>query len=602
MKFVLQNNPVIIFKTLKTKSEEPLPPTVTPVLQPLFPGLRRGVQRAGRPLGGSDGLTQVFLVVAGCAGASGLVGRGPSWVVPRRRRLSEAVPSFPGRPGLSRSVFPARRPRSRFAEAPPTLEGRLRPLRGPRCPWQRGEDHKSRLQAFERRPHERGEARDGQEVLVLSARAARAVPAPAGRRLVGLALSSEPLLTARPAQHCRPDPALLPPAPCLLLSYPEPGALNPGGALAPNGTRPSTRGWEHALPIAGLLRSPVTQWDLVGENGWKVPLEQTGHLQGWLLGSILLGMGCDQFGHRAVFVGSPVLATVLGASKALATSFPVLLALRLLHEGALVGAFLALCVARKYGKGLRGKALPKEKARHDIVPCGPNASPPVILRGRWPLLSGRHPAAAQPSCASSGLAPSAGAEHPGDRHLAAPLGVPSPVPESPCWLLAAGQLAQARKILWHFAEVSGVAPEDSSPEEDSLATDLPCWTTLLLSVLGLLASQAVSTLSNLFATEVFPTVIRVAGLGLVLGAGFLGQAAAPLADTHARHSFFLQLVVFATFSVLALLCVLLLPESHGGRLPQTLQDAEGFLCSPLFQDCHPCCQDHLPLPQPSSLH
>uniref|UniRef100_G3UH66 Solute carrier family 22 member 31 n=1 Tax=Loxodonta africana TaxID=9785 RepID=G3UH66_LOXAF len=406
------------------------------------------------------------------------------------------------------------------------------------------------------------------------------------------------------------------------------------------------------------------QWDLVGENGWKVPLEQTGHLQGWLLGSILLGMGCDQFGHRAVFVGSPVLATVLGASKALATSFPVLLALRLLHEGALVGAFLALCVARLELCDPPHRLLFSVDAGLFSV-AGTLLLPSLaVLAQDWRLLQGL-------SILVTGILL---------------LLVPSPVPESPCWLLAAGQLAQARKILWHFAEEparregslvpeavgEGLGtPQDRAhpntcpppcvprhrvlellhnqvtwrnclilgfrtdlrvrlehtyqPQVDTAEVqpkawnqknflrtqatvesqagslkDLPCWTTLLLSVLGLLASQAVSTLSNLFATEVFPTVIRVAGLGLVLGAGFLGQAAAPLADTHARHSFFLQLVVFATFSVLALLCVLLLPESHGGRLPQTLQDAEGFLCSPLFQDCHPCCQDHLPLPQPSS--
>lgn len=95
---------------------------------------------------------------------------------------------------------------------------------------------------------------------------------------LGLALGSEPLLTTRPPHHCRPDPALLPPAlralrgpalldssvpllgpdgglsPCLLLHYPERG---PGAR--PNGTRPCTRGWHYELPTAGLLNSPVTQ-------------------------------------------------------------------------------------------------------------------------------------------------------------------------------------------------------------------------------------------------------------------------------------------------------------------------------------------------------
>lgn len=95
---------------------------------------------------------------------------------------------------------------------------------------------------------------------------------------LGLALGSEPLLTALPAHHCRPDPALLPPAlrglrgpalldasvprlgparapsPCLLLRYRESASR-----ARPNGTRPCTRGWHYALPAAGLLRSPVTQ-------------------------------------------------------------------------------------------------------------------------------------------------------------------------------------------------------------------------------------------------------------------------------------------------------------------------------------------------------
>lgn len=41
-----------------------------------------------------------------------------------------------------------------------------------------------------------------------------------------------------------------------------------------------------------------------------------------------------------------------------------------------------------------------------------------------------------------------------------------------------------------------------------LPPDLPGWTMLSLSVLGLLASHAVSALSSVFAAEVFPTVIR----------------------------------------------------------------------------------------------
>lgn len=51
-----------------------------------------------------------------------------------------------------------------------------------------------------------------------------------------------------------------------------------------------------------------------------------------------------------------------------------------------------------------------------------------------------------------------------------PCRFPSLFPESPCWLLATGQPARARKILGHFAGAGGVDPEDSSEEESSLAT------------------------------------------------------------------------------------------------------------------------------------
>lgn len=55
-----------------------------------------------------------------------------------------------------------------------------------------------------------------------------------------------------------------------------------------------------------------------------------------------------------MFVASLVLATGLGAGEALAASFPALLALRLLHGGALAGASLALYVAREYCGGMEG--------------------------------------------------------------------------------------------------------------------------------------------------------------------------------------------------------------------------------------------------------
>ncbi|XP_024205773.1 putative solute carrier family 22 member 31 isoform X4 [Pan troglodytes] len=394
----------------------------------------------------------------------------------------------------------------------------------------------------------------------------------------------------------------------------------------------------------------------------------------------------SRFGRRAVFVASLVLTTGLGASEALAASFPTLLVLRLLHGGTLAGALLALYLARLE------LCDPPHRLAFSVGAGLFSVAGTLLLPGLaalvqdWRLLQGL-------GALMSGL-------------LLLFWGFPALFPESPCWLLATGQVARARKILWRFAEASGVDPEDSSLEENSLATELamlsagspqpryhsllgllrtqvtwrnglilgfsslvgggirasfrrslapqvptfylpyfleagleaaalvfllltadccgrrpvlllgtmvtglasllllagaqylPGWTVLFLSVLGLLASRAVSALSSLFAAEVFPTVIRGAGLGLVLGAGFLGQAAGPLDTLHGRQGFFLQQVVFASLAVLALLCVLLLPESRSRGLPQSLQDADRLRRSPLLRGCPR--QDHLPLLPPSN--
>ncbi|XP_055268908.1 putative solute carrier family 22 member 31 isoform X3 [Moschus berezovskii] len=467
---------------------------------------------------------------------------------------------------------------------------------------------------------------------------------------LGLSLGSELLLTALPAHHCGSDPARAP-STCLPLSYPE--SVPHAGS---DGARPCSRGWYYAQSAADLLRSPVTQRNLLCEDGWKVPLEQVDHLLGWLLGCVLLGPGCDWFGRRAVFVGSLVLATGLGVGEALVASFPALLTLRLLRGGALAGASLALYVARlELCDPPNRLAFSMGAGLFSVV--GTMLLPGLALLAQdWQLLQGL-------SALATGL-------------LLLFWGFPAVFPESPCWLLATGQPARARRILWHFAKANGVDPEDSTEEGSSLAMELdmlcaghpqprhhsvlelrhthvtwrnalilgftgleavatvfllltadlwgrrsvlllstlvlglasllllagtqylPSWTVLFLSVLGLLASQTVSALSSLFSAEVFPTVIRGAGLGLVLGAGFLGQAATPLTKMHGRHGFFLQHVLFASFALLALLCVLLLPESRGRTLPQSLQDADRLCHSPLLRG-RPR-QDLLPL-LPASL-
>ncbi|XP_062442852.1 putative solute carrier family 22 member 31 [Rhea pennata] len=521
---------------------------------------------------------------------------------------------------------------------------------------------------------------------------------PCAALALGWALAAA--LAAPPPHRCRPDAALLPPplrrlagaallraavprlrggwSPCQLYRY-RPGAGTGAGAARPNGTGPCTRGWHYALPAAGLRSNLVTQWDLVCASRWKVPLEQTTHLLGWMLGSVVSGLACDRFGRRPAFVASLVLAVPLGLSVALAVDYVMALVTRLLFGAALAGAFLSLYVARLELCDPPHRLVVTMVAGFFWI-AGELLLPGLALLCReWRVLQG---------AVTLILA-----------LLAACWWCPALLLESPRWLLATRQLERARKTLQALAE-SGGSGDDSCNQEsllaelESLAEGSPepryhavceifgtrviwkngvilgftafigsgirhCFTrnlaphlpqffysyfllvgteavacafvcltaerfgrravlllctvltgissllllaltqylldliVLTLSVVGITASHAVALLSVFFASEVLPTVVRGAGLGLIVGASFVGKAAAPITAIPNSRGFFLHHVVFASFAILSVLSIMLLPESQGRSLPESLQDGESQRRPPLFR--RPPREDHLPL-------
>ncbi|XP_015261806.1 PREDICTED: solute carrier family 22 member 17 [Gekko japonicus] len=94
------------------------------------------------------------------------------------------------------------------------------------------------------------------------------------------------------------------------------------------------------------------------------------------------------------------------------------------------------------------------------------------------------------------------------------------------------------------------------------------------SILGLFSSHAAGSLSIFFASEVIPTVIRGKGLGVILSLASLGGLSAPLLWLREKHGSFLQHIVLASLNILALLCLMLLPESKRKALPESLRDGE----------------------------
>ncbi|KAJ8010551.1 hypothetical protein DPEC_G00076260 [Dallia pectoralis] len=103
----------------------------------------------------------------------------------------------------------------------------------------------------------------------------------------------------------------------------------------------------------------------------------------------------------------------------------------------------------------------------------------------------------------------------------------------------------------------------------------------VFSVMGLFSSQAAASLCILFTAEIMPTVIRGSAMGTVLALGCVGRLTSPLMDLRNHYGYFLHHVVYSSLALLAVLSILLLPESKRKPLPQTLADGELYRRPPL---------------------
>ncbi|KAI2648737.1 Solute carrier family 22 member 17 [Labeo rohita] len=105
----------------------------------------------------------------------------------------------------------------------------------------------------------------------------------------------------------------------------------------------------------------------------------------------------------------------------------------------------------------------------------------------------------------------------------------------------------------------------------------------VFSIMGLFSSQAAASLSILFTAEVMPTIIRGSGVGAVMALGCVGRLSSPLMDLRNHYGYFLHHVVYSSLALLAVLSILLLPESKRKPLPQTLADGEQYRRPPLVR-------------------
>ncbi|XP_018596543.2 solute carrier family 22 member 17 [Scleropages formosus] len=478
--------------------------------------------------------------------------------------------------------------------------------------------------------------------------------------------SSDPLLTLSPPHRCRlPAPSRAP----QVLNASLPRVRDNAGwsqckqYQSVNGSQVASEGceggWDYNV-TEGLRNNIVTEWDLVCERYWLVPVEEVCFILGILTGCLVLGYTADRLGRLRTLLGSLVLSVVLGVLVCISPSPSAFIVTRFCLAAATAGVYLTLYITR-------------------LELCDPSlrllvtmAAGLTTVAGELLLLGVALGCQSWRGLLGVGTAPLA---------LFLSYGVPGVFTESPRWLLLSDRATDLHSLSERrererdddgFTELEAEAPSCGRPHlsfpellhsrniwknlcvlgftsfishginhcYSSFRGDVRgtapgfYWTYLLsvcsgggawlqlwitvdrcgrrgilllcmtmtglaslillglmeylsesaitvFSVLGLFSSQAAASLSILFTAEVIPTVIRGSGVGVVLALGCVGRLSSPLMDLRNHYGYFLHHVVYSSLALLAVLSILLLPESKRKPLPQTLADGEQYRRPPL---------------------
>ncbi|KAG8563040.1 hypothetical protein GDO81_015907 [Engystomops pustulosus] len=366
---------------------------------------------------------------------------------------------------------------------------------------------------------------------------------------VSLGFFSEFLYTSSPESQCQGGPCG------------GDNSSSPGATLINSSTCPGAWGVQAQSWLHGTI---VTQWHLVCENGWKVPLEQICYLIGWLWGYIIFGLVCDRFGRRNGFISALVVALPLGVALCFSPGYLSFMAIRIVFGAALSGIFLSFYIARLElcPPGLR---LMITMIGGFFWLGGELLLPGVaVLCSDWKVLQG---------AISGALLLLSGYWC---CHLL--------FPESPRWLLATRQLNRCKAELCLFSRANGIDTGEDFAEIDSLWRGFP--RPRYYSFCSLVGTRLIwrNALILGFTTG--------SGLGIILGLSMLGRASFPMIVLQQRSGFFLHHVVFSSFCILSVLSLLLLPETKRKALPDTLRQGEGLRRPPLLLQAT---QDAVPL-------
>ena len=100
---------------------------------------------------------------------------------------------------------------------------------------------------------------------------------------------------------------------------------------------------------------------------------------------------------------------------------------------------------------------------------------------------------------------------------------------------------------------------------------------MVFSNIGKFGLTATFAIVYLYAAELFPTVLRSSGLGSSSMFARLGSIFAPIIGGYLGEiNSVIPIVIFASMAIMAGFLSLLLPETHGKVLPNTVEECKHF--------------------------
>uniref|UniRef100_T1IXG4 Major facilitator superfamily (MFS) profile domain-containing protein n=1 Tax=Strigamia maritima TaxID=126957 RepID=T1IXG4_STRMM len=97
----------------------------------------------------------------------------------------------------------------------------------------------------------------------------------------------------------------------------------------------------------------------------------------------------------------------------------------------------------------------------------------------------------------------------------------------------------------------------------------------ILAILGKLCSAQCFAFNGIYASEIFPTVIRTIGLGVVACFARIGAMVAPqILELKDHFAIWVPFIIFGSLSIISAIFIFFLPETLNVPLPNTVEDVE----------------------------